>query len=89
MTDKKNHFIVGLILGLLTLPISWQTGLIWAYTITFIGASLTFIGKEIWDTYKPLPTGFSNADLVADYCGLFAGYCLTFLAWGMIQIVGI
>ena len=84
--DKTKHFIVGLILGLLTLPISWQTGLIWAYGITFVGANLVFIGKEIWDVYKPLPTGFSNSDLVADYGGLFAGYCLTFMSWGMMQI---
>ena len=86
MNDKTKHFIVGLIFGLLTLPISWAVGLIWAYTITFLAANIVFIGKEIWDTYKPIPTGFDKMDLLADYGGLFAGYCLTFFMWGLIQL---
>ena len=86
MNDKTKHFIVGGSIGLLTLPISWAVGLIWAYTITFLAANIVFIGKEIYDTYKPIPTGFSNADLLADYGGLFAGYCITFFMWGLMQL---
>lgn len=54
--------MVGLAFGLLylILPI--------LYTVLI--ASVFFIGKEVWDKYKPNPTGFDWLDLVADYLGL-------------------
>lgn len=31
------------------------------------------IGKEIYDTHKPKPTGFSLGDLMADLLGVIVG----------------
>lgn len=60
--DLKLHFMVGLAFGLpyLILPL--------LYTVLI--ASVVFIGKEVWDKYKPNPTGFDCLDLLADYLGL-------------------
>lgn len=77
--DKLKHFIVGLILGLLTLPISWQTGFTWAAVITLFCGSIIFVGKEMYDERKKYPTGFDKRDLLADYMGLFIGYVIVFV----------
>lgn len=37
---------------------------------TVLIASVVFIGKEVWDKYKPVPTGFDWLDLLFDYLGL-------------------
>ena len=60
--DYILHFGVGLALGLpyLILPL--------LYTVLI--ASVIFIGKEVYDKYKPNPTGFDWLDLAADYSGL-------------------
>ena len=58
----KLHFLVGLALGLLYLVLS--------LLFTVLIASVIFIGKEVWDKYKPQPTGFDWLDLLADYIGL-------------------
>lgn len=60
--DYILHFEVGLALGLpyLILPL--------LYTVLI--ASVIFIGKEVYDKYKPNPTGFDWLDLAADYSGL-------------------
>lgn len=60
--DLKLHFMVGLAFGLpyLILPI--------LYTVLI--ASVIFIAKEVYDKYKPVPTGFDWLDLLADYIGL-------------------
>ena len=60
--DIKLHFMVGLALGLLYLVLS--------LLFTVLIASVIFIGKEVWDKYKPQPTGFDWFDLLADYIGL-------------------
>jgi hypothetical protein len=62
-SDKLKHFIVGGALGALSYFFSVGYG--------FIFASLIFIGKEIYDCYKPNPTGFDELDLLADYLGYF------------------
>lgn len=54
--------MVGLALGLLCLIMS--------LLFTVLIASVIFIGKEVWDKYKPQPTGFDWLDLLADYIGL-------------------
>lgn len=61
-SDIKLHFVVGLALGLLYLVLS--------LLFTVLIASVIFIGKEVWDKYKPQPTGFDWLDLLADYIGL-------------------
>ena len=60
--DKIKHFAVGAVLGLLTLwfPIIW----------VLIIATIVFVNKEIYDCYKPQPTGFDCMDILADYIGL-------------------
>ena len=60
--DYILHFGVGLALGLpyLIIPLP-HTALI---------ASVVFIAKEVYDKYKPVPTGFDWLDLLADYSGL-------------------
>ena len=60
--DLKLHFMVGLAFGLpyLILPILH----------TVLIASVIFIAKEVYDKYKPNPTGFDWLDLAADYSGL-------------------
>ena len=60
--DLKLHFMVGLAFGLpyLILPIPH----------TVLIASVIFIAKEVYDKYKPNPTGFDWLDLLADYIGL-------------------
>ena len=60
--DYILHFAVGVSLGLLylILPIPH----------TMLIASVIFIAKEVYDKYKPVPTGFDWLDLLADYLGL-------------------
>ena len=36
---------------------------------SLIFSSIIFIGKEIYDKYKPNPTGFDKLDLFCDYVG--------------------
>ena len=61
-TDKIKHFAVGAVFGLFTiwLPIIW----------VLIFATIVFVNKEIYDCYKPQPTGFDWWDILADYIGL-------------------
>ena len=60
--DYILHFGVGLALGLLYLIIPLPH--------TVLIASVIFIAKEVYDKYKPNPTGFDWLDLLADYLGL-------------------
>lgn len=60
--DYILHFAVGLSFGLLYL--------ISPLLHTILIASVIFIAKEVYDKYKPNPTGFDWLDLVADYIGL-------------------
>lgn len=43
----------------------------------FIASSVVFIGKEIYDKYKPNATGFDKVDLFADYLGWGIGVWLS------------
>lgn len=56
------HFMVGLAFGLPYLILSLLH--------TVLIASIVFIAKEVYDKYKPNPTGFDWLDLLADYIGL-------------------
>ena len=59
--DKIYHFVVGAIFGIFTIwiPIIW----------VLIFATIIFFNKEIYDKYKPQPTGFDWWDILADYVG--------------------
>jgi hypothetical protein len=87
--DKTKHVIVGSCFGLLTLPISYFTGLWWALLITLVFGTIVFVAKEINDKYKPNPTGFDKADLQADFYGWISGAILSFFIHGIIQIFAI
>ena len=70
MNDKIKHFIIGFILGMSILLIGY-------YSI--ILATVIFIGKEIYDCFKPNPTGFDVMDLLADYLGYGASLLMILL----------
>ena len=86
MNDKTKHYIVGCSIGLLTLPISYFTGLWWAYFIVIWLSIFPFILKEVYDVYKPHPTGFDKFDILADYMGLIAGFIISFIIYHLIQM---
>jgi len=87
MNDKTKHVIVGLLVGLTALPISYFCGLWWALLITLVLGTIIFVWKEINDKYKPNPTGFDKADLQADFLGWIGGAILSFFIHGIIQIL--
>ena len=94
MNDKTKHYLVGLVLGLLTLPLSFYCGKINAAFFMLLVSSFVFIGKEITDKYdielsfyKHKATGFDKMDLVADYLGLISGYIVAIFIKGLIEIV--
>lgn len=86
MTDKQKHFLVGIVAGIVTLPLSYLIGTVNAALAVFAISSIVFIGKEITDKYdidlylyKHKATGFDKQDLLADYAGLFGGYVIAFM----------
>ena len=70
-TDKIKHVAVGAVFGLLTIwiPIIW----------VLIFATIVFVNKEIYDCYKPQPTGFDWWDILADYIGFAVGLSIAIL----------
>ena len=68
--DKIKHFAVGLIIGILTLPLSHFMETQNAYYLIMVIATLIFVGKEAFDIKT---SGFNFADLWFDYLGLAVG----------------
>lgn len=62
--DKILHFIVGLVFGL-----SYYFVALWSVLF----GTVIFVGKEVYDIYKPNPTGFDWMDILADYLGFAIG----------------
>ena len=84
MNDKTKHTLIGFAFGLSALPLIYILPLIWVIVVTFISASIVFIGKELHD----IPTtGFDKKDLEADYVGLLAGWFVSFFVLGVIVIL--
>ena len=76
--DKVLHLIVGAIFGVATyLSGHWMLG--------FVIATIIFVLKEVYDMYKPNPTGFDTLDLTADYIGLLAGFWAAGMLHGIIS----
>ena len=71
--DKSKHFLVGLIMGVLTLPLSKYVETQNAYYIIMVIATFVFVGKEAFDTKT---SGFNFADLWFYYLGLAIGIAL-------------
>ena len=67
--DKQKHLIVGAIIGVMYSPVVFLLDINTAIISNFIASSVVFIGKEIYDKYKPNATGFDKVDLFADYLG--------------------
>jgi len=68
--DKIFHFIVGLVFGL-----SYYFVALWAVLF----GTVIFVGKEVYDIYKPNPTGFDWMDILADYTGFSIGLLIAIL----------
>ena len=68
--DKLLHGLVGLAFGLLYAYIGF-----WS----LIFGTIVFFNKEIYDKYKPNPTGFDWWDIAADYAGLLIGLLITLI----------
>ena len=73
LNDKQKHMIVGAIMGFLYFPAVFLWDINAAIISNFIVSSMMFIGKEIYDKYKPNATGFDKVDLFADYLGWCVG----------------
>ena len=69
LNDKQKHLLVGAIMGFLYSPVVFLWDINAAIISNFIASSVVFIGKEIYDKYKPNATGFDKVDLFADYLG--------------------
>lgn len=61
-SDKLKHLICGMALGLAT----YFSGYI---LFGVIISTFIFFAKEVYDIYKPNPTGFDWFDIAADYFG--------------------
>ena len=72
-TDKQKHLIVGFICGFMYSPFVSFYDINWVIGINLLLSSMMFIGKEVYDKYKPNPTGFDKVDLFADYLGWGVG----------------
>ena len=69
-TDKFLHGLVGLAFGMAYFYIGW-----WS----LIFGTIVFFNKEIYDKYKPNPTGFDWWDILADYIGFAVGLLITLI----------
>ena len=69
-TDKLLHVLVGFAFGLVYAYIGF-----WS----LIFGTIVFFNKEIYDYYKPNPTGFDWWDIAADYTGLLIGLLITLI----------
>lgn len=71
-SDKLLHFLCAMALMIATSLL----------TNPCIGCGVTMavsIGKEIYDCYKPNPTGFSLGDLMADLLGVIVGMAVVII----------
>lgn len=87
MTDKQKHFSVGFLFAVLIVPLTYFFDFHAVVAWDFAISSMVFIGKEIYDSYKPQPTGFDKADLFCDYLGWLFGVIVAFWIVGLIHIL--
>ena len=77
--DKLLHLVVGFLFGAATYASQmWGLGL--------LISTLVFVGKEVFDKYKPHPTGFDKADLFVDYLGFGLGFGSAGFVHGIIKL---
>ena len=77
LNDKQKHLLVGFVCGVLYSPVVFLWDINSAIISNLVASSVLFIGKEIYDKYKPNPTGFDKVDLSADYLGWGVGVWLS------------
>lgn len=71
-TDKL-HLVLSFVLALVTRWLFIKSIVAWLPLL------LIFVAKEVYDCYKPKPTGFSIKDLKLDLIGGSIGYLLGLL----------
>ena len=71
-SDKLSQFLCAMALMIAT---SLLTNPCIGYGVTMAAC----IGKEIYDTHKPNPTGFSLGDLMADLLGVIVGMVIVII----------
>ena len=86
MNDKIKHLTAGFLLAQLFTPLTFMLPIGWSLLITFILATLVFVGKEIFDIYKPIPTGFDWYDIYSDYLGFSLGLFISSIIFIFINI---
>lgn len=87
MSDKIKHIIVGFTLAVLIVPLTYFFDFNAVVGWDFAISSVVFIGKEIYDKYKPQPTGFDKADLFCDYLGWLFGVIVAFWIVGIAYVI--
>jgi len=77
--DKRLHLFFSFLMDICLLfalyLLEVKNGIIIANAIT----ALFWIGKEVWDCFKPNPTGFSFGDLLADLIGMIVANVVFFI----------
>jgi len=69
--DKKLHFICLLVMDLILLMALYKLKVVGYFLIANAVSFGLGILKEVYDCFKPNPTGFSIGDLIADLVGMF------------------
>ena len=83
MNDKIKHIIVGAMLAVLIVPLTYFFDFNAVVVWNFLISSVVFIGKEIKDRKT---SGFDKVDLFCDYLGWFGGVIVAFWIVGLIHI---
>ena len=68
--DKKLHFICLLVVDLILLMALYKLKVVGYFLIANAVSFGLGILKEVYDCFKPNPTGFSIGDLIADLAGM-------------------
>ncbi len=88
--DKKLHYFVtlGISLAFILLLYFFVTTSQIIFLYVMIGTLALIFGKEAYDTFKPLSTGFSVADIIYGVLGLTTGMIAGKAIISILQIFG-
>jgi uncharacterized protein YfiM (DUF2279 family) len=82
--DKVLHFAIAFVLGGTT----YYAKNIKRLKILFYASIIIFVGKEVYDVFKSIPTGFSWLDLFFDIFGYFFGMAVYVWISKVLKVVG-
>lgn len=71
-SDKVLHFICAFVMAI-------TFSLIMNKCLAMFLCFAIFVAKEVYDCHKPIPTGWSWGDLIADVIGMVVGFALHYL----------